>query len=379
MKNRIEIVGVGMTRAAEEWELGLLDIAIKAAGMALDDAKCDKVDAVVVANALGGALGDQQNLALHVASGLGLEQVETFSVSCDEASGGSAVRLASALIVSGMHETILVVGAEKTSDALPDMLETVRAAGLDSANETSFGFSPTIAAALGMQQYLSTYKLDKELFFHIAKVAHAHGATNRNAMFRWTLEPAQYNKSPIVATPLSVCDNAPPCDGAAALVVKKASAQTSRVCILGSANVAVEKGIVHPITRLSLPAATESAKAAWSESGCDRSAMSFFELHDSNAFLAILSIEAVGLAEPGEALMRAAAGDFHLKGPSPLWTFGGHKSRGHAPGAGGIYQIVEAVLGLRGDAGENQVLNADKAMVQCLGSFGAQAVTHVLG
>jgi acetyl-CoA C-acetyltransferase len=61
-----------------------------------------------------------------------------------------------------------------------------------------------------------------------------------------------------------------------------------------------------------------------------------------------------------------------------MWTFGGNKARGHAPGASGVYQVVESVLQLRGTAGENQVDGAELALVQCLGSFGATAVTHVL-
>ena len=379
MTSKLEIIGVGMTKAAEKWEQGLIDIAIHAAGKALEDATIECPDAVVVANALGGALGDQQNLGLHLASGLGCHKVETYSVSCDEASGGAAVRLASAMINSGMHNTILVVGAEKTSDALPDMLETVRSASLDTAREASFGFSPTIAGALGMQHYLTTHGLEKKRFFHIAKVAHQHGASNRNAIFRWTLEEEQYLKSSIVATPLSVCDTAPPCDGAAAVVLRKAPSNSSNIQILGGANVSEKRGIVYPITGLALTAAKESTTQALAASGCQLCDMSFLELHDANAFLAVLSIEAAGLAQKGDALLRAEAGDFFLNGKSPLWTFGGHKSRGLAPGASGLYQIVEAVLNLRGDAQSNQVANANKALVQCLGSFGAQAVTHVLG
>jgi acetyl-CoA C-acetyltransferase len=376
---KIEIAGVGLTKSAEKWELGLLDIAIRAAGKALEDAGTGTPDAVVVANALGSALGDQQNLAVHLASGLGCDLVETYSVSCDEASGGAALRLASALIRSGMHERVLVVGAEKTSDALPDMLESVRAAGLDAAREAAFGFSPTIAGALGMQHYMTQYGLTREDFFHIARTAHQHGAVNKNAIFRWTLELDQYLKSPVVAIPLSVCDTAPPCDGAAAAILKRGTATSSGVCILGSANIALERGIVHPIVELSLPAATRSAHDALREAGCTREEMSLLELHDSNAFLAALSIEAVGIAAPGKALSMAASDVFLKDGEVPLWTFGGHKSRGLAPGASGLYQFVEAVSGLRGDAGDNQVSGASKALVQCLGSFGAQAVTHILG
>lgn len=379
MTDKIEIVGIGCTKAAEKWELGLLEIAIKAAGSALDDSQCAQPSAVIVANAFGGALGDQQNLALHVASGLGLDGVETYDITCDEASGGAAVRLGTSLIHSGLHEQVLVIGAEKTSDALPDMLESVRSAGLDAAKEAGFGFSPTIAGALGIQNYLDRYGLCKEMFFHIANVAHQHGTTNKKAIFRWSLDMAQYMKSPMVATPLSVCDNAPPCDGAAAIVMQKASPNSNGVCILGSSHVTAEKGIVFPIEKLGIPAAKQSAMDALQRAGCTLKDLSLFELHDSNAFLAVLSIEAVGLAAPGEALHGAKEGNFFLEGITPLWTFGGHKSRGHAPGAGGVYQIVEAALGLRGQAGANQVPGAKTALVQCLGSFGAQAVTHVLG
>ena len=107
--------------------------------------------------------------------------------------------------------------------------------------------------------------------------------------------------------------------------------------------------------------------------------LSFLDLHDSSSFIAALSIEAVGLAKRGEALLLARDGHFRFDGPSPLWTFGGLKARGNAPGADGLYQVVEATLQLRGDAGKSQIDGADRALVQCLGSFGATAVTHVLG
>jgi acetyl-CoA C-acetyltransferase len=40
--------------------------------------------------------------------------------------------------------------------------------------------------------------------------------------------------------------------------------------------------------------------------------------------------------------------------------------------------VVEAVLQLRGQAGANQVANARRALVQCLGGPAASAATHVL-
>jgi len=57
---------------------------------------------------------------------------------------------------------------------------------------------------------------------------------------------------------------------------------------------------------------------------------------------------------------------------------GGQKGRGYPLGASGIYQVVEAVQQLRGDAGANQVKNARRALVQSLGGAASTAVTHVL-
>jgi acetyl-CoA C-acetyltransferase len=58
---------------------------------------------------------------------------------------------------------------------------------------------------------------------------------------------------------------------------------------------------------------------------------------------------------------------------------GGLKSRGHPVGATGVYQIVEAVTQLRGQAGANQVKDARLAMTQNIGGSGATIVTHILG
>ena len=62
----------------------------------------------------------------------------------------------------------------------------------------------------------------------------------------------------------------------------------------------------------------------------------------------------------------------------PISTFGGLKSRGNPCGATGIYQAVEAVLQLRGDAGDNQVADAHHALIQNLGGLASTVVTHIL-
>ena len=67
-----------------------------------------------------------------------------------------------------------------------------------------------------------------------------------------------------------------------------------------------------------------------------------------------------------------------LPGSVPVSTLGGLKGRGNPLGATGVYQIVEAALQLRGEAGANQVDGARRALVQSLGGPAATAVAHVL-
>jgi len=375
----IEICGVGRTRAEEKWSFGLVDLAVQAAGLALDEIPGTTPTAIVAANALGGALGDQRNLGAFVGSRLGLGNIEAHTVCTDEASGGSALRLAAALIEAGLHDSVLAVGAEKTSDTLPDELEAARATGLDAVREAGFGFGPLIASALGMQRYIEVHGVNRDLFYHFAETAHLHASTNPLAFFPWKLGREQYRRSPIVASPLTVCDSAPLCDGAAAVLLRRAKTGNTGLRLLGSSSVSNTTGISRAIDTLSLPAASRSALEALDEAGLSLSDISVFETHDSTAFLAALSIEAIGLAARGTSLNAAAEGAFQLEGPMPMWTFGGMKARGNAPGAAGLYQVAEAAEQLRGFAKENQVKGARTALVQCLGSFGSTAVTHVLG
>jgi acetyl-CoA C-acetyltransferase len=74
----------------------------------------------------------------------------------------------------------------------------------------------------------------------------------------------------------------------------------------------------------------------------------------------------------------AAEGAIAVGGATPIATGGGCKARGDTLGAHGVYQVVELVRQLRGEAGKAQVPGARVALAQCLGGLGATAATHIL-
>jgi acetyl-CoA C-acetyltransferase len=94
--------------------------------------------------------------------------------------------------------------------------------------------------------------------------------------------------------------------------------------------------------------------------------------------MSALSLEAGGFTERGQGPRLGLEGQIVPKGRVPIATFGGLKARGHPVGATGVYQLVEVVQQLRGEAGETQVPDACIGMAQNIGGSGASIITHIL-
>jgi acetyl-CoA C-acetyltransferase len=94
--------------------------------------------------------------------------------------------------------------------------------------------------------------------------------------------------------------------------------------------------------------------------------------------MAALSLEACGFAERGQGPRLGLDGEITSDGKIPLSTMGGLKARGHPVGATGMYQIVETVQQLRGEAGPAQIDGARIGMAQNIGGSGATIITHIL-
>jgi acetyl-CoA C-acetyltransferase len=127
-----------------------------------------------------------------------------------------------------------------------------------------------------------------------------------------------------------------------------------------------------------LRAAELSAKEAYNQAGVKPEQINFFELHDAFTIMAALSLEASGFCDRGKGPRMALDGEILPKGRVPISTLGGLKARGHPVGATGMYQIVEVVQQLRGEAGSTQVENARLGMAQNIGGSGSNIYTHIL-
>jgi acetyl-CoA C-acetyltransferase len=237
-------------------------------------------------------------------------------------------------------------------------------------------------AALMMRRYMHEYGVALADFAGFSVNAHNNGAANPQAMFRNRLKAERFAGAPVVADPVNLFDMAPLADGAAAVIVTNSERAMDMVPkpvrIAGSALATDSLALHDRRDPLWLAAAEQSAQRALAMAGVTPGDVDLFELHDSYTVLAALSLEAAGYAGRGEGWQLARDGEIGRDGRIPISTFGGLKARGNPVGATGLYQIVEVVRQLRGEAGDCQVAGARIGMAQNLGGSGATAVTHVL-
>ena len=378
----VAIIGIGQTPVGEHWDTSLRQLALRAALNALHDANIEKVDAVYVGNMLSGEVSGQEHLGALVADSLGLSGVEALKIEAACASGAAALRIGTLAVASGMLDLVLVLGVEKLTDTLGGETTAALALAADAEYEVSQGISFVALNALLMRRYMHDYGWRGEDFANFVVNAHANALNNPNAMFHRRVTPESYARSAMIADPVKLLDASPVCDGAAAVVLAPAEyARTlspAPVRIRGSAVATAPLAVHSRKDPLALSAARLSAQRAYEMAQLTPQDVDFFELHDAFTIMSALSLEAAGFAERGQGVRLALDGDITLQGRLPIATLGGLKARGHPVGATGMYQVVEAVLQLRGLAGDNQVPAARIGMTQNIGGSGATIITHIL-
>jgi acetyl-CoA C-acetyltransferase len=379
----VVIAGVGQTPVGEHWDTSLRELALQAIEAAIQDSGGIQPQALLVSNMLASTVSGQAHLGTLIADFAGLTGVEAATVEGAGASGGLALRQAYMMIAAGAADTALVCGIEKLTDQTGSGVESALSTAVDSDYEAIQGLTPTAQSALLMRRYMHEFEVSHDSFAGFPLVAHANGATNPNAMFRRAIKFESYQQAGIISEPLNMFDIAPGADGSAALLLTRhdllpASFPHPFVRVSGSSSVTDTLALHDRPDPLTFQAARLSVERACRQAGILPADLDLFELFDAFSIYAALSLEAAGFAERGRGWQLAQDGALNLDGPLPISTFGGLKARGNPGGATGVYQVVEAVLQLRGQAGENQVPDARRALVQCLGGPASSAATHVL-
>ncbi|MEJ2736193.1 MAG: thiolase domain-containing protein [Anaerolineae bacterium] len=379
----VSIIGIGQTQVAEHWDRSLRHLAGDAVLEAMQEAGIETADALFVGNMLSGLLTGQEHLGALIADFVGLRGIEAVKVEAACGSGAAALRMAYAAVAGGMHELVIVCGVEKMTDTVNAETTTGLVMAADADYESIHGLTFVGINALLMRRYMYEYGVEHQDFGHFSVNAHRNAADNPNAMFRNQITVEQFSRARMIADPINLLDSSGIGDGAAAVVLcptnRAREYGNGRAVHIRASSMATDAVAVHDRPDpLWLSAVEASAYRAYQQAGVGPRDMDLFEVHDAFTIMAALSLEASGFAERGKGVRLAQAGEITREGRLPISTMGGLKARGHPVGATGIYQVVEVAQQLRGEAGENQVPNAQLGMAQNIGGSGATVITHIL-
>jgi acetyl-CoA C-acetyltransferase len=384
----VAVIGIGQTKVDEQWDKSLRELAGDAILAALQDAGLNSAEALYMANMMAGSANRQEHLGAYIADWVGMRYAEGLHIEAACSSGAAAFRTALIAVASGEVDVAIAAGVEKMTDSPAFEITAELATAADADWEADMGLSFVALNALAMRRYMHEFGWKHDDFAGFSMNAHANGANNPNARFQKAISLGAYQKSAVVADPITVLDASPMGDGAAAAVLVpadfarrlagKANARpVIRVLGSGAATDSIALHARHEPTWLK--AAELSVKAAYSQAGVGPDDIDLFELHDAFSIMATLSLEAAGFAERGQGPRLAIEQQISPKGRIPVATMGGLKARGHPVGATGMYQIVEVVQQLRGEAGPAQIEDARIGMSQNIGGSGSNIIAHILG
>ena len=380
MTERVAIVGVAQTRfAPKRADVNYGEMAYEAISQVLRDTGLALPGDIDNAISCSQDIWDGQTI-----SNIGITDVIGGHLRAEEKlalDGATAVYYGTVGILSGEYGCTLIMAHTKMSQTSRNIVNNV---AFDPIYTRMLGFDYTAAAALQARRYLYKYGLTREDTARVVVKNLANARYNPSAHQAGVITLEDVLCSPAVATPLHRLDIAPDTDGAVAMVLaseERAKLITDRpVWILGigtcyDAHYLGDRDLADTF------ALEKAAGRAYAMAGIKnpRRAVDLAEVGEEFSYQELLWMEGLGLCERGEAAKVVASGATAIGGKLPVNASGGLLS-GVPINVAGLNRVAEAVLQLRGEAGERQVRGASIAVAQGHSGFcGQHQCVVVLG
>lgn len=321
-----------------------------------------------------------QHVPATVAEYLGLHPDMANVVDLGGASAAGMAWRAAAAIDAGMCDTVLCV--------LGNINERGRAPRSPNRNpirefDVPFGASgANTSYAFLARRHMAEYGTTPEQLATPIVAQRVNAQLNPKAVFHGTpLTVEDVLSSPMVIDPLRLLEIVMPCAGAAAFVVtseERARDLAHPVVTIAGAGEKVTHRAMSQAPSLTSGPLKDAIARAYRHSGVGPKDLDLLQLYDCYSIVIAITLEDAGICPPGESGRWMADNDLTWQGDLPLNTHGGQLSFGQADLAGGMSHITEAVLQLRGQAGERQVRDVETALVTGNGATLSEATALVL-
>lgn len=376
------IAGLGLTEVGKVYGRTSFELAAEAVALAAGDAGLTLAD---VDGLLINPAFSQPALDLTLARRLGLRDLRVLSsLTAYGASAGVMVAQAAQAVDGGAADVVACVFADTPRSVASSGAEAYQALSLQARGvrsaETAAGLtSTTHRYALAADRYMSTYGVTHDELGAVAVSQRRWAEMNPVAAMRTPLSLEEYHASRWVVEPLHLLDCCLVSNGGAAVIVTSAE----RARDLRPPPVHVRGwGQAHPAPPLRAggsfgltTGAKASGRAALAMAGLGLDDVQLREIYDCYTYTVLVTLEDYGFCGPGEAGALAASGALGPGGALPTNTGGGQLSSFYL---WGMTPLHEAVIQVRGQAGERQVGAHDTAMVSGNGGILEHHSTLVL-
>jgi len=371
---KVGVIAVGQSAFVRAYPGSIRELAFEAFRDALEGSaiKTEQIDASVICSAP--EYDKQRTPAGLVAEYLGLNPQPTFYVESVCSSSSSGLRTAYALIASGLHDVVMVLGFQKMSEISSAESQERMGRGADIQWEAPFGTMMPAYYAMYARGHFQKYGTTEEDLGLIRLKSSTYGVMNDKAVFRKALTLDKIMEPKYIATPLKMMDCCANADGSSCVILaseEKAKALCEKpVWIRGLGMATAPINMAGRDTFSGLKCAQLAARRAYDMAGLGPKDIDVAEVHDCFTIAEMMAYEDLGFAEPGKGKELIRNKETYREGRIPVNVDGGLLSKGHPIGATGGSQIRTIVLQLRGDAGPMQVPHAKTGLVHNIGGVG---------
>ncbi len=389
-KGAVAVIGTGQTEFKHHHgDKTYVELAQTAAKLALDDAGLspDDIDAVVFSMAPTEFMGvnDADRWAVEHVFGAGKPFMR---VHTGGATGGSAFHAGYFHVASGLHRTVLVVGADRIAET-PDAQHVLNLIW-DPFYETDFALNTVTMTALAAQRYMHRYGTTEQQYARVVVRARRNAMGNRYAHLKGEIAVDDVMKSPRIAWPFKRFDICPRSSGAAAVVLSNlavAREKSTRPAFVNGVS-----AVSHSVfmgDRMGFWSDTEfadqdglwmAARECYRQAGIVDPAheIQVAELYDPFSSFQFPILESVGFCGRGEAAAISDEGGWDLGGCIPINPSGGTLCT-NPIGVTGLVRMIDGALQVMGKAGTNQVKGATNVLATATGGSTQFFVCSVLG
>lgn len=383
MPKDVAIIGVGQSPFYRGYRGSIRELAFEAFREAMQDAGISSKDIGASIICSAPEYDNQRSPSGIIAEYLGLNPRPTFAVESVCSSSTTGLRVGYAMIKSGLHDLVMVLGFQKMSEISSADSQERMGRGADIMWESPFGTMMPAYYAMHAQAHFARYGSTPKDLAMIRVKASKYGVLNEKAVYRKEVNLEDALNAGVVASPLKRFDCCANADGASCIIMagkdKAKEISEKPVWIMGLGSATASMTLTGRDSLSGLECARQAAQEAYAMAGVSPRDINVAEVHDCFTIAELMAYESLGFAEPGKGVELVREGQTYIDGKIPVNVDGGLLSKGHPIGATGGSQVRTIVLQLRGEAGSMQVPGAEIGLVHNIGGVGVYGNVIILG